>query len=311
MSLPGDAGQTAVSGGLLSLAVRQFGITVDHATRPVDARSGAGVHRARSRGNRAAYLKITPAVLGPEALEAARRELRFYRQLAAEVPVRTPPLLDALETDLGVALLLAAAGSQVQVTAWTGTAWSMLGRDLAGLHAVQVAREDWARPDALLGAMTGPVAHKITEFWDGVLPRLSELLDSRHALSEELASQPPVLIHGDCHTGNIVHAEAGLVFCDWQSVGVGRATSDLAFAGVRAAPAGVAVPRSVLTEYASRHGSDFGELERALILEELAIFVFLWPPYAAYNNPAGIARVQDRARALAARWFAMTSPGPS
>lgn len=36
-------------------------------------------------------------------------------------------------------------------------------------------------------------------------------------------------------------------------------------------------------------------------LEELAILVFPWPPYTAYNGPAGTARVRRRARDLAER----------
>jgi len=304
-------GETKLPGELMSLAVREFGITVDHDEGPTDARSGAGVHRARAPGGRAVYLKITPAILGPEALDAACRELRFYRQLAAEVPVRTPPLLDAFETDLGVAVLLAAAGDQVEVSAWSGGMWSVLGRDLAALHTVQVARQDWVRPDALLDAMSEPLSGLITKFWGGVLPRLSDLLDSRAALRAELASQPAVLVHGDCHTGNIVHAADRLVFCDWQSTGLGRATTDLAMVSVRAAPAGVAVPRNAMTTYVNRRGDDFNDLERALILEELAIFVFQWPPFAAYNSRAGIARVHARARDLAAKWFARRNRGPT
>ena len=300
-------GETSVPGELMSRAVREFGITIDHAAVPADARSGAGVHRARTPLGRAAYLKLTPAVLGTDALGAARRELRFYRQLAAKVPVPTPPLLDAFEIDMGVAVLLAAAGDQVKVNAWSGDAWSMLGRDLAALHAVQVDRQDWVRPDALLDAISAPVSGTITKFWGGVLPGLSDLLDSRDALRAELAPQPAVLVHGDCHTGNIVHAGDGLVFCDWQSTGAGRATSDLAMLGVRAAPAGVAVPRNMMTEYENQRGATVMDLERALILEELAIFLFQWPPFAAYNSRAGIARVHDRTRDLAGKWFAMTS----
>jgi Ser/Thr protein kinase RdoA (MazF antagonist) len=294
---------------LMSLAVREFGITIDHDARPRDAHSGAAVHRARTAGGRAAYLKITPADLGFEALDAARRELRFYQRLTDKVPVQTPALLDAFEVDLGVAILLAAAGDQVKASAWSGTAWSVLGRDLAALHSVQVPLQDWVRPDALLAAMSAPVSGTITKFWSGILPGLPDLLDSRDALRQELASQPAVLVHGDCHTGNIVHAANGLVFCDWQSTGAGRATSDLAMLGVRAAPAGVAIPRDAKTAYVKqRGGGDANELERALILEELAIFLFQWPPFAAYNSRVAIGRVHDRARDLAAKWFALTSP---
>jgi Ser/Thr protein kinase RdoA (MazF antagonist) len=301
-------GDATPLGELMSLAVRKFGITIDHAARPRNARSGAGVYRARMNGDRSAYLKITPAALGPGALDAARRELRFYLQLAAEVPVQTPPLLDALEIDPGVALLLAAAGDQVQVSAWSGKAWSMLGGDLAGLHTVQVAPQDWVRPDPLLDAMSEPASGTITQFWGDILPGLSDIMDSRDALREELAAQPAVLIHGDCHTSNIMHAADGLVFCDWQSAGAGRATCDLAMLGVRAAPAGIAVPSNAMTAYVNRRGGDADEIERALILEELAILVFQWPPFAAHNTRAGIARVRDRTRDLAAKWFAMTPP---
>ena len=292
---------------LISLAVREFGIAIDHTARPSDTRSGAGVHLARTPHGGAAYLKITPARLGAEALDRARRELRFYRQLATVVPVRTPPLLDALETGSGVALLLAAAGDQVNVEAWSDSAWSALGRDLAHLHAVPVG-QDWGRPDALLDAMSEPISGTITKFWGEVLPELPGLLASRDALREELGSQPVAFVHGDCHTGNIVHAADGLVFCDWQSAGAGRATSDLALLGVRAAPAGVTIPRSVMTAYLNSRGGDSSELERALIMEELAILVFQWPPFAAYNSRVGIARVHQRTRHLAKKLFAMSSP---
>jgi aminoglycoside phosphotransferase (APT) family kinase protein len=300
-----------VPGELVARALREFGVTIDDAARPSDAQSGAGVYRVRTLGGAAAYLKVTPVALGPSALAAAQRELGFYRQLADDMPVRTPRMLDALDADLGVAMLLAAAGEQVQVDRWRGAAWSALGQDLAALHGVQVAPRSWARPDALLTAMSGPVPSSITAFWSGILPGLSDLLDARDELRAELAAQPAVLVHGDCHTGNIVHGPDGLVFCDWQSVGAGRATCDLAMVSVRAAPAGVAVPSSAMTAYMDRRGGAFSGLERALVLEELAIFVFLWPPYAAYNSQTGIAHVQARARDLAARWRAMMPPPAS
>jgi hypothetical protein len=46
---------------------------------------------------------------------------------------------------------------------------------------------------------------------------------------------------------------------------------------------------------------DAVELRRDLVLEELAVLVFQWPPFSAYNNPVGIARVRERARQLAER----------
>jgi len=171
---------------LMALAVREFGITIDHSARLADAGSGAGVYPVRTHGGQVAYLKVTPAGLGAGALDGARREVRFYRQLAARVPVRTPPLLGALETGAGVALLLAAAGEHVKAEAWNGPAWAALGRDLAGLHTLPVAERDWPRPDPLLDAMSELVPGVITRFWGDVLPGLSDLLASRDALRSKL-----------------------------------------------------------------------------------------------------------------------------
>lgn len=193
--------------GLMSRAVREFGISIDDLAGPDDGRSGAGVHPARTRDGLAAYLKLTPARLGSGMLDCARRELSFYRRLAGQVPVSTPPLLGALDTDVGVALLLAAAGKQVNVEAWSDQAWASLGRDLACLHAVPVARQDRSGQDSLLKAMSGPVPDEVTKFWGEVLPELPELLASRDAMRAELAAQPVAFIHGDCHAGNIVHGQ--------------------------------------------------------------------------------------------------------
>jgi aminoglycoside phosphotransferase (APT) family kinase protein len=292
---------------LMSRAVREFGISVDDLAGPGDARSGAGVHPAVTRDGLAAYLKLTPARLGTGMLECARRELSFYSRLADQVPVSTPPLLGALDTDAGVVLLLAAAGQQVSVEAWSYQAWAALGRDLAGLHGVPVAGQDWPGQDSLLKAMSEPVSGEVTQFWGDVLPELPELLASRDAMRAELAAQPVAFIHGDCHTGNIVHGPDGLVFCDWQSACLGRATADLAHLSVRATPAGVTIPREMMTAYLDGRGGDAADLERALALAELAVFVFQWPPYAVYNSQAGIGRVHYRARLLARKWLGMTS----
>jgi aminoglycoside phosphotransferase (APT) family kinase protein len=297
---------------LMSEALRRFGIAIDDLAGQDDARSGAGVHPARTHGGLAAYLKLTPARLGTRMLDCARRELRFYRRLADHVPVGTPPFLGALDTDAGVALLVASAGRQVNVEAWSYQAWAALGRDLAGLHAVPVAGldwsgEDWSGQDSLLEALSEPVSEEVTWFWGDVLPELPELLASRDAMRAELAAQPEAFIHGDCHTGNIVHGPDGLVFCDWQSARLGRATADLAHLSVRATPAGVTIPREMMTAYLDGRGGDAADLERALVLAELAVFVFQWPPYAIYNSQAGIERVHSRAHLLARKWLDTTS----
>ncbi len=96
---------------MVESASRRFGVVLDGPGRQPDARSGAGVWAVRTAADGDAYLKVTAATRGPADLAAARRELRVYRELAPTLPVRTPPLLDALDGEAGVAVLLG-GGSQ-------------------------------------------------------------------------------------------------------------------------------------------------------------------------------------------------------
>jgi hypothetical protein len=73
-------------------------------------------------------------------------------------------------------------------------------------------------------------------------------------------------------------------------------------------PDGALVSPAATTAYLDRCGGSRAAFERALLLEELAIFVFQWPPFAAYNSALGISRVHDRVRYLSERWFTIT-PG--
>jgi len=270
----------------------------------VESRSGAGVHAVRTIDGEAAYLKTTSATLGTQSLAAARRELRFYRYLAPTAPVCTPRLLDFLDIEEGVAVLLAAAGRPRGVASWTPGMWADLGRHLAALHSMPLPTAgDWNRPDALLEALAARNLTEITAFWAATLPQLRELIARRAELRDQISALPPVFVHGDCHTDNIVHAAGPPVFCDWQSAGVGRAVSDLAFLSVRATPSGVVVPSALIHAYLDRRPGDRKALECALVAEELAVLVFLWPPYAAFNSPTGIARVRSRARELAERYL--------
>jgi hypothetical protein len=272
-----------MEGDLLARAVREFGVTVDGSGSQPDGQSGAGVW-ATTGG---AFLKITPA--GP----AAERELHFYRSVAAVAPVRTPALLGALSDESGVALLLAAAGSPRPPAWWTTGMWASLGTALAALHGMPTP------PGA--PAVLPPVDQA---FWAARVPSLPD----RAALEAAMNALPPVFTHGDCHTANLLHGPSGLVFCDWQSAGPGRPSADLAFPSVRATPSGAVVPPALLDAYLHARPVDRAVLTRAVLAEELATFLCLWPPYAPYNSAAGVARVVDRTRELT-RNFALNRPG--
>jgi len=291
---------------LMTLALTTFGASRTDAAAPTDAQSGAEIYRVGTAAGVPAYLKLTSADGGTDARAAAERELRFYRQLASVVPVRTPPLLGELQTDHGVALLLGDAGTQRDAGAWTDQHWRTLGRELALLHAMPLPGDDWSRSDGLLAAIDEPDLYLVRSFWLKPLPQLGQLLAARNAWHDRLRSLPPAFAHGDCHTGNIVHDDEKLVFCDWQSTGLGRATSDLAFLSVRATPSGTHIPAVVVEEYlrqCARVGAELDPagFEQAVLLEELALLVFQWPQFAAYNNAASIGRVHRRARRLADR----------
>ncbi|WP_285104762.1 aminoglycoside phosphotransferase family protein [Promicromonospora sp. MEB111] len=294
---------------VLASALERFGLRLSDGASPADARSGAGVHRVGLTGGGRAYLKVTAADVGRSRAEA-ERELRFYRGVAPAAPVSTPALLDVLILDEGVALLLEDAGEQLAVTAWSRDRWRLLGRELARLHGMPLPAGDWGRADDLLSALAVSDLGPVVEFWSGHLPQLDDLLEGRTAVVDRLRTVPSVFVHGDCHTGNVVHEQAGghdtPVFCDWQAAGIGRATSDLALLSVRATPSGARVPAALVEEYLARTArrggaQDVDEFRRCLALEELAILVFQWPSYAAYNGPAGTARIRRRARELAER----------
>ncbi|WP_159450941.1 phosphotransferase family protein [Micromonospora cremea] len=258
----------------------------------------------RTPGGQAAYLKVTPAALGPTALAAARRELRFYRDVAPVTSVRTPRLLDCVDAEDVVVVLLEAAGEPEEAPSWTAGMWANLGRELATLHSMPLPTgTGWNRPDALLEVLANADLEEIRAFWAPVLPQLADLVSRRFELEDQIGALPPVFIHGDCHTDNIVHSAGSLVFCDWQAAGIGRAVSDLAFLSVRVTPAGVTVPRALVDTYLDGRPGERRALQRALLAEELAILVFLWPPFAAFNSQPGIAHVHRRARELTARWF--------
>ncbi|GAB2586219.1 hypothetical protein Aab01nite_51860 [Paractinoplanes abujensis] len=231
----------------------------------LESRSGAGVHPVTTAGGRPAFLKVG----------TNRRELDFYR--SADVPVRVPELLGHRDD----ALLLGAAGATVDVTQWTDAMWAALFADLAALHAAPPP--PWAAPDPLTEAMARPDLALVHEFW-GAEPDAGPLRAA-------MAGAGTAFVHGDCHTENITVDDGCLVFCDWQSTGSGRPSSDLALLSVRATPAGVRVP---LENYPGRP-----ELRRATLAEELAILIFQWPLYAGYNTAEGNERIRARGRLLA------------
>ncbi|GAA2909388.1 hypothetical protein Acy02nite_88910 [Actinoplanes cyaneus] len=291
---------------MIAEVLHSLKLTPDEPVAALESRSGAGLHPVRTAAGEPAFLKVTPAALGADARAAAGRELRFYTEIAPAVPIRVPRLLDVAETSEGVALLLEKTGKTVDVRSWTPPLWTALGRDLAALHEVAVP-SGWFRPDGLAESLDAPDLSVAQRFWEPSLARVTDLIAGRDALVKAMEAVPAVFVHGDCHTENIVVDGDTLVLLDWQVCGPGRPSGDLAFPNVRAMPAGVTAPAELLDSYLRHRPDDRATLELAILAEELSMYVFQWPPFAAYNTPSGVQRVRRRATELAARWFAETS----
>ncbi|MFK3978777.1 phosphotransferase family protein [Micromonospora sp. NPDC050397] len=270
--------------------------------------SGSDARPVRTATGRNAYLKTTPAGLGPAAVAAARRELTFYREVAARVSVRTPSLLAWHDSGDGVAVLLTSSGHPVEPRRWSPTMWTALGHQLALLHgAPPPPGSDWFRPDPLLAAIAAPDAGRVAACWADTIPELPGILARTEDLLSDLNLLEPVLTHGDCHTDNVAFLDQQPALYDWQSVVVGRPAADIAFLSVRATPSGITVPPDLVAAYRSHTGYDRDNLRRALLAEELAIFLFLWPPFAALNTATGVAHARRRVRSLATRWLRATT----
>ncbi|HZM76976.1 MAG TPA: phosphotransferase [Candidatus Limnocylindrales bacterium] len=86
-------------------------------------------------------------VLKVAADERTRRELYFYRDLAAHVPVGLPKLVAGIERDDGTCLLFEASGVPLK----NPDRWSDLAEQLGALHNDRVAAAavgwPWAKPE--------------------------------------------------------------------------------------------------------------------------------------------------------------------
>jgi hypothetical protein len=193
----------------------------------------------------------------PEALAMAHsmgfyeREIGFYRELAAECPVRTPRCyFGEVEMDSGASLLLLedlswmhnlnSAGGSVEEA-------ELVIRQLGKLHAAWWgdARLDQIPWLAMKGMMTPEQAPLVfTQSWESFLGKLSipvteELLAAGEvcrrylrAVSVAMYSGPPrTLIHNDVQGNNLLVAadsEPSLAVLDWQLTTAARPAPDLA-----------------------------------------------------------------------------------
>jgi thiamine kinase-like enzyme len=179
----------------------------------------------------------------PGVLQMFTREVRFYREVAADLGVRTPTCYLAEEHDGATHLELE------DLSAWReGADPDVATRLLGELHrsweGKAVERWPWLpRPD---------VAHLVGPLYDqawATARRRPELTDAVRDLGDALvgrvaevearaeASGPVTFIHGDASATNMRTSPAGEVaLLDWEDYGAGPGVVDLAWHLVSSVP---------------------------------------------------------------------------
>lgn len=240
--------------------------------------------------------------------ERARREVSFYRHLAAHVPVLVPKLVAEAEDDNGCCLLLESAGATTDTAGWSRDRWADLATELGSLHHDQIAAAAegwrWAKPER---PATRPEIAAASQAWTalghGSMP--ASVWPEFDRLSAALMRLPVCLRHGDWHLGNLLLDRSDrFVWIDWQEVGFGRGPEDLALLWQRAEFDGLTPPRdAMLAAYARARGIPNGSiLDRAAVAAELALLLLAWPPYLLGAPEPARARLLVRLEQLLDAW---------
>lgn len=269
------------------------------------SRSGSGVFRVAIDGTDA-VLKVSRG--DRSRLAPARREADVYLTMAPGLPLRTPRLLDYRDSGDTLILLLTAHPSADPPNDWARDDWLRVARDLAALHSVPLPiGSRWRHGSLLLRDLARPDHDLIAGFWEESAQgrQLAPLLADLPALAAAVSALDQTLVHGDCHTANLLRDSDGIVWVDWQEAGIGNPAEDLAFLSVRSVPEGTEPPREAMLEvYARCRGVALEPLRRAVLAAELATFVVQWPYYAGLNTPIANGRVRARVGELT-RWWAV------
>lgn len=213
----------------------------------------ATAHLARG-GQRSIFVKTPsrkPATrLLVEAAGLTASEVRFYRTLAANVPVRVPACLHARHDGTRFMLVLEDLTGDNRLPPATDActarqALAVIGA-LADLHAYGWGRPEGGRAGGWLLAQAErerflgtwlrlPLIHRGLQLAGDRVPgspAADVLRYARHhkLANRQLAGPPHTLIHNDCHIGNLAFADDDQpIFLDWQMVRAGQWARDVAY----------------------------------------------------------------------------------
>lgn len=179
-------------------------------------------------------------------------EVRFYNELADEVPLKKPKKLFAQSRfGLGSTLVIQDVTEFGAVPGKTGEALTaeqaraVVGQ-LATFHSafMEKAKQDeslrWlAGPirrleDSLGTALAVPLMKRGIKLAKETIPvelhtSAIHYAKNRKSVMKLLADAPPTLLHHDCHPGNLFWHEGSPGFLDWQMVRIGEGVSDVSY----------------------------------------------------------------------------------
>jgi hypothetical protein len=174
-------------------------------------------------------------------------EADFYRDIAARIPVRTPPCVSTVidrDAPQGVVIMrdLITDGARfcTALEAFSADEAAQSLEQLALLHAARglLEQRPWIQPRiAQLAEMQHIPQPVLQEMLNGKrgegLPERTRdaglLIAGMRALAAEDARRPQTLVHGDYHAGNVFRTEDGPGVIDWQLLQKGNWVLDVSY----------------------------------------------------------------------------------
>jgi len=249
-----------------------------------------------------AVLKVTE---DPSWYDRAAHELAVYRELRQALGEFLPDLVAGHRDADAVRLLVVAHDRWPPAHALTDLAWVELAARLGRLQRSPVPRPPWLRPRPWpsVGELADAVGGWTGHGFGDLAARGAEQL---RAGGQAATGAGTVLMHGDCHVGNLLQGPGGRpLWVDWQEVCLGSGLDDLVFLWQRAESDGAHPPRDAMTSAYARARAlpRDDDVRSALAACELRLLLVAWAPFLAYGS-------EDRRQVLAHRLEELVDGGP-
>lgn len=276
------------------------------AAPPAGGMSGSAVLPARTGQGDPVVVKVTELAQAGEA-DRARRELHVYTDIAPRLPIPSPRLIAAHETDTWIAIAIERHEPTEPASAWTRSQWVDLATLLGHMH-------NRTRDVEIVQPPTEPTTSRTRSdllafarrLWNGPgdaarLETVTEILDALRSATNEA---PRSFVHGDSHLGNVVQTVEGqLLLVDWQSARTGPSTGDIAFALTRAAAVATTLPRAqVIAAYSAAAHVDLNPTHRAVTAHQLLTLVEQYPEFADFLDPRDVDKLRHTFGLLLNEW---------